>query len=174
MKQRKEYEEVLEKLKSLLPPVKEYSEEYWERNKLLNTLRCCIYREEEARKAIEVLSDPKYIEALKSIFYDGVGYNSIEERFLKYAFKPYWRADISMQELVEAKEKYNFSDFELECLIPINDFIEDIECHGIMDCDGHGEFVLNKKKRTPVRDFTIEECEKMQKKGCEYALWYNK
>ena len=173
MEQRKEYEEALEKLKSLLPPVEDYSEEYWKRNRIINTLWCCIYREEKARKAIEVLSDPKYLEALKSIFYDGVGYKYPEESYLKDAFKPYWRADISMQELLEAKDKHNFSDFELDCLIPINDFIEDIECGGIMNCDGHGEFVV-KKKRIPVRQFTTEECEKMQKKGCEYVLWYNK
>lgn len=73
----------------------------------------------------------------------------------------------------EAKDKYNFSDFDLECLIPIDDFIDDIECHGIMDCDGQGEFIF-KKKRRPVRKFTTEECEKMKKKGCEFVCWYNK
>lgn len=173
MEQRKEYEEALEKLKSLLPPVEAYSEEYWERNRIINTLWCCISREEQARKAIEVLAEPKYIEILKSVFYDGVGINYPAERYLKDAFKPYWRTDLSANEILGIKEKYNFSDFELDCLIPINDFIEDIECHGIMDCDGHGEFVT-KKKRIPVRQFTTEECEKMQKKGCEYVLWYNK
>lgn len=176
MEQRREYEDALEKLKSLLPPVKEYSEEYWERNRIINTLWCCIYREEKARKAIEILIEPEYLQLIIDKFKseDNHSYvQHVKEVALREAFSPYWRTDMNIAELLEIRNTYNLSNFDLECLIPIDDFIDDIECHGIMYCDGHGEFVF-KKKRVPIRKFTIEECEKMKKKGCEFVCWYNK
>lgn len=177
MKQHKEYEEALEKLKNLLPPVKEYSDEYWERNKIITKLWCCIYREEKARKAIEVLIKPEYLQLIVDKFKseDKPSYEQhIKEVALREAFSPYWRTDMSITKLLEIRDTYKLSDLDLECLLTIDDFIEHIECGGIMSCDGQGEFVLNKKKKVPVRDFTVEECKKMQKKGCEYVLWYNK
>ncbi len=176
MEQRKKYEESLEKLKSLLPPVKEYSEEYWERNRIITTLWRCIYREERARKAIEILIKPEYLQLIIDKFKseDKPNYEQhVKEVALREAFSPYWRTDMSITKLLEIRDTYKLSDLDLECLYTIDEFTEHIEYGGIISYDGQGNFIID-DKRIPVRKFTVKECKEMQKQGCEYVLWYNR
>lgn len=170
------YREALEKVKALLPPVETFSDEYWERDKILNTLWCAGFREERFHKAINILLEPEYLQLIIDKFKseDKPGFEKhVRECILREAFNPYWRLDIGLDQLLEARTKYKLSDFELECLDTIESFTESIECGGIMSCDGQGEFIL-KRKRIPVKEFTVAECKKMQAKGCKYVLWYNK
>ena len=139
----------------------------------LTHLRWCGYRADRYSEAIKILSKPEYLELIMSKFYDGVGYSYSEESILKEVFKPYWKPGVDVKELVRLRDKYKLDDFELECLIVIDDFIDDVKYGGIMVFDGHGEFVVG-KKRVPVREFTAEECLEMKAKGCEFVLWYNK
>ncbi len=124
-------------------------------------------------KTIQILSRPEYLDWIISKFYDGVGVNYQEERILKETFKPYWRPDIGVKELLELKDKYNLSDLDLKCIDTIDGFTESIECGGIMSFDGYGEFIIG-DERLPITKFTVDECKEMESKGCQYVFWYNK
>lgn len=145
-------------------------------NKALNHLWCCGYREEEYKQAIDILSSPEYLQVIMDKFNSEElsGYAKHEKNvILRRAFEPYWRPEIGIKELIRLRDKYKLDDFELGCLILIDDFIRHIECGGIMSFDGHGKFVIG-KRRLPIREFTVKECRKMKIKGCTFVLWYNK
>lgn len=66
------------------------------------------------------------------------------------------------------------SEFDSECLMTIDEYLESVENGLITDYDGHGVYIDDNGMRTMATDFDSRRIKAMKNLGIRFVCWYNK
>lgn len=66
------------------------------------------------------------------------------------------------------------SEFDSECLMTIDEYLESVENGSITDYDGHGVYIDDNGMRTMATDFDSRRIKAMKNLGIRFVCWYNK
>lgn len=66
------------------------------------------------------------------------------------------------------------SEFDSECLMTIDEYLESVENGSITDYDGYGVYVDDNGTQTMATDFDSDRIKAMKNLGIRFVCWYNK
>ena len=66
------------------------------------------------------------------------------------------------------------SEFDSECLMTIDEYLESVEDGLITDYDGYGVYIDDNGMRTMATDFDSDKIKAMKNLGIRFVCWYNK